>query len=41
MDLKIKHKTNHSKFLKKNIGRTLFDINCNNNFLDPFPRVIS
>lgn len=24
----------------KNIGRTLFDINCNNNFLDPFPRVM-
>lgn len=26
-------RTNYSlKFLKENIGRTLFDINCNNNF---------
>ena len=27
------------KLLEENIGRTLFDINCNN-FLDPPPRVI-
>ena len=28
------------KFLEKNIGRTLFDINCSNTFLDPPPRVM-
>ena len=26
--------------LEKNIGRTLFDINCSNTFLDPPPRVM-
>ena len=26
------------KFLKENIGRTFFDINCRNNFLDLFPQ---
>ena len=25
------------KFLEENIGRTLFDINCSNIFLDPPP----
>ena len=28
------------KLLEENIGRTLFDINCSNIFLDPSPRVI-
>ena len=28
------------KFLEENIGRTLFDINCSNIFLDPPPRVM-
>ena len=28
------------KFLDENIGRTLFDINCSNIFLDPSPRVM-
>jgi len=28
------------KLLKENIGRTLFDINCSNIFLDPSPRVM-
>ena len=28
------------KLLEKNIGRTLFDINCSNIFFDPPPRVI-
>ena len=28
------------KLLKENIGRTLFDINCSNIFLDPPPRVM-
>ena len=28
------------KLLEENIGRTLFDINCSNIFLDPPPRVI-
>ena len=28
------------KLLGENIGRTLFDINCNNIFLDPSPRVM-
>ena len=28
------------KLLEENIGRTLFDINCSNIFLDPAPRVM-
>ena len=28
------------KLLEENIDRTLFDINCNNTFLDPSPRVM-
>ena len=28
------------KFLEKNIGRTLSDINCSNIFWDPSPRVM-
>ena len=28
------------KFLEEIIGKTLFDINCSNIFLDPPPRVI-
>ena len=28
------------KLLEENIGRTLFDINHSNIFLDPFPRVL-
>ena len=28
------------KLLKKNVGRTLFDINCSNIFLDPSPGVM-
>ena len=28
------------KLLEENIGRTLFDINCSNIFLDPSPRVM-
>ena len=29
------------KLLEENIGRTLFDINCNNIFLDPLPGVMN
>ena len=39
----IKHlnvKTDTIKFLEENIGRTLFDINHSNIFLDPSPRVM-
>ena len=28
------------KLLEENIGRTLFDINCSNNFYDPSSRVM-
>ena len=28
------------KLLEKNMGRTLFDINYSNSFLEPFPRVM-
>ena len=28
------------KLLEENIGRTLFDINCSNIFLDPSPRIM-
>ena len=28
------------KLLEKNIGRTLFDINCSNIILDPLPKVM-
>ena len=28
------------KLLEENIGRTFFDINCSNIFLDPSPRVM-
>ena len=28
------------KLLEENIGRTLFDINCSNIFLDPPPRLM-
>ena len=28
------------KLLEENTGRTLFDINCSNIFLDPSPRII-
>ena len=28
------------KLLEKNIGRTLFDINCSKIFFDPHPRVM-
>ena len=31
---------NTIKLLEENIGRTLFDINCNNMFLDPPPSVM-
>ena len=31
---------NTRKFLEENIGRTLFDINCSNIFLDPSPRIM-
>ena len=27
-------------FLEENIGRTVFDINCSNVFLDPSPRIM-
>jgi len=27
-------------FLEENIGRTVFDINCSNMFLDPSPRIM-
>ena len=32
--------TRYIKFLEKNIGRTLSDVNCSNIFLDPPPRVM-
>ena len=28
------------KLLEENIGRTLYDINCSNIFLDPSPRIM-
>ena len=28
------------KLLEENIGRTIFDINCNNIFLNPTPRIM-
>ena len=37
-DLNIK--TDIIKHLKENIGRTLFDINCSNIFLDTSPRMM-
>ena len=37
-DLNVKPDT--IKLLEENIGRTLFDINCRNIFLDPPPRVM-
>ena len=37
-DLKVRLDT--IKFLEKNIGRTLFDINCSNIFLGTPPRVM-
>ena len=39
MDQRPKYKTrNHKTPKKKNIGRTLFDINCGNNFFDQTPK---
>ena len=35
-DLNVRHET--VKLLEENIGRTLFDINCSNIFLDPSPK---
>ena len=41
MDYRPKCKTRYKiQHLKENIGRTLFDINCSNIFLDPSPRVM-
>ena len=37
-DLNVKPET--IKLLEKNIGRTLFDINCSKIFFDPIPRVM-
>ena len=37
-DLNVKLDT--IKLLEENIGRTLFDVNCSNIFLDPSPRVM-
>ena len=37
-DLNVKLDT--TKLLEENIGRTLFDINCNSVFLDSLPRVM-
>ena len=33
-------KVHHYIFLEENTGRTVFDINCSNMFLDPSPRIM-
>ena len=38
-DLNVRPDT--KKLLEENKGRTLFDINCSNIFLDPSPRVMA
>ena len=40
MDSRPKGKTNTTKLLEENIGRTLFDINHSRIFFDPPPRVM-
>ena len=40
MDQIPKFKAEHCITLRGNIGRTLFDVNCSNIFLDPPPRVM-
>ena len=35
-DLNVRHDT--IKLLEKEVGKTLFDINCSSIFLDPFPK---
>ena len=38
MDLKLNIRLETIKFLEENIGRTLFDINHSNIFLDSYPK---
>ena len=38
MDYRPNYKTKLYKLLEENIGRTQFDINCSNIFLDSLPR---
>ena len=40
MDEKLKYETRHCKILEETIGRTLYDINCSNNFFDSSPRIM-